>query len=147
MGEALQFVFRHFPLAMIYPHAEMAAEVAEAAGVQGKFRDMHHLLYSRQDRLDFVALTEYAEAVGLDTVRFRDDLEAHAYAGKVAEDFMSGVNGTPSFFINGRRHNGSYEFDDLAAASETHLSASRRTSRSITVDPPGMVSGGESRWN
>jgi protein-disulfide isomerase len=109
--------------------ARLAAEAAEAAGLQGKFWDMHEMLYARQSHLDFVALTEYAEAIGLDTDRFRDDLESHACVGKVAEDFISGVrsgvNGTPSFFINGRRHLGPWDFNNLLAAPE-HAATARK---------------------
>jgi protein-disulfide isomerase len=120
MGERLRFVFRHFPLVTMHPQAELAAEAAEAAAGQGKFWPMHDTLYENQERLDFSALAAYAAAIGLDITRFGQDLLTHAYAAKVREDFMSGVRsgvqGTPSFFINGARHEGSWEFPSLLAA-------------------------------
>ena len=120
MGNDLRFVFRHFPITTAHPHAEMAAEVAEAAGVQGRFWEMHDTLFENQRRLDPPALHSYAEALGLDVDRFDRELAGHVHAGRVREDFMSGVrsgvNGTPAFYINGVRHDGSYEFPVLLAA-------------------------------
>jgi protein-disulfide isomerase len=120
MGHRLRFVFRHFPLVTIHPHAELASEAAEAAGAQGKFWKMHDAIFSNQENLTLLALAALGEAIGLDLDRFREDLETHVHAGKVREDFMSGVrsgvNGTPTFFINGLRYNGSAELPDLLAA-------------------------------
>jgi protein-disulfide isomerase len=122
MGETLRFVFRNFPITTSHPHAEQAAEAAEAAAVQGKFWEMHDVLYENQKRLDDRALHTYAEELGLDVERFDRELVEHVHAARVREDFMSGVhsgvNGTPSFYINGVRHDDSYDFDTLLAALE-----------------------------
>src|ERR1700726_1296184 len=121
MGNDLQFVFRHFPLMTVHPLAELAAEAAEAAGAQGKFWEMHDMLYENQDQLDAPAsLMEFAVAVRLDTERFADELVRHVHAGKVRDNLLSGVRsgvqGTPTFFINGRRHDGSWNPPNLLAA-------------------------------
>lgn len=120
MGDDMCFVYRHFPLAEIHPHAVMAAEAAEAGGAQGKFWEMHDMLYEHQDRLSEPDLLHYAIVLGLDGYRFEQDLARDRYAGKVREDFLggvrSGVHGTPTFFINGMRHEGSYELPVLLAA-------------------------------
>jgi protein-disulfide isomerase len=122
MGDRLRFVFRHFPLTQIHPHAEHAAEAAEAASAQGKFWEMHDMLYEHQKALDDLDLAQYATDLGLDVVQFQADLVGHAYAGRVREDFMSGmrsgVNGTPTFFINGQRHDDDYDLHTLLAALE-----------------------------
>jgi len=127
MGDQLQFVFRHFPLTTVHPHAELAAEAAEAAGAQRKFWAMHDTLYENQQQLDPPALAAYAEAIGLELTRFISDLKAHVHQPKVAEDFMSGVrggvNGTPSFFINGVRHDGGWDFPGLLAAVQRAATA------------------------
>jgi protein-disulfide isomerase len=119
-GDKLRVVFRNFPLSNMHPHAAGAAEAAEAAGAQGKFWEMHDLLFEHQDRLERPDLEAYAERIGLDMVRFRKELDTHAMAERVREDFRSGirsgVNGTPSFFINGRRHDGGYGLEELLAA-------------------------------
>lgn len=110
LGDNLLFVYRHFPLSTVHPHAVTAAEAAEAAGAQGRFWDMHRLLYADQQHLGGQALMDRAQALGLATDRFVDDLRAHVHAEKVETDFLSGVrsgvNGTPTLFINGRRHDG-----------------------------------------
>jgi protein-disulfide isomerase len=120
LAHDLRFVFRHFPLARLHPHAERAAEAAEAAGAQGRFWEMHDVLYEHQDALEDRDLLAYADALGLDVVRFAGELEAGLYAPRVREDFVSGVrsgvNGTPTFFINGHRHNGGYDYPTLMAA-------------------------------
>jgi len=120
LGGQLRFVFRHFPLAQVHPHAEHAAEAAEAAGAQGMFWEMHDALYEHQDALDDLHLVQYAVDLSLDVARFELDMAAHTYAGRVREDFMSGVrggvNGTPTFFINGQRHDASYDLETLLAA-------------------------------
>jgi protein-disulfide isomerase len=119
-GKRLRFVFRHFPLANVHPHAEPAAEAAEAAGAQGRFWEMHDLLYERQDALEEEDLVERGEILGLDIARFVRELSAQTYAPRVQEDFMSGVrsgvNGTPAFYINGIRHDGGYDFPALVEA-------------------------------
>lgn len=120
LGDQLRFVFRNFPLATIHPHAEQAAEAAEAAGAQGKFWEMHDTLYEHQQALDDAHLVQYARSLHLDQPRFERDLLTHAFAERVREDFLSGirsgVNGTPTFFINGLRHDGSYDLETLLAA-------------------------------
>jgi protein-disulfide isomerase len=122
MGERLRFVFRNFPISTSHPHAEQAAEAAEAAGAQGRFWEMHDLLYENQDRLEEAHLRGYAERLGLDVEAFDRDLAEHVHAARVRKDFMSGVrsgvNGTPSFYINGAKHNDSYDFEPLLAALE-----------------------------
>ena len=121
----LRFVFRHFPLTQIHPNAEPAAESAEFAGANGQFWEMHDGIYENQDRLGLPLLFALANALGLSELELRDALASGTYAPKVRADFLggvrSGVNGTPTFFINGERHNGTYEFDDLVAAIELRL--------------------------
>lgn len=120
MGEDLQFVFRQFPLAQSHPHAELAAEASEAAAAQGRFWEMHDQLYRHQDALTMQSLLEYAGLIGLDIERFHQDLKSHRYAENVRDDFMSGVrsgvNGTPTFFINGERYEG---YNDLPGLLES----------------------------
>jgi protein-disulfide isomerase len=122
MGNDLRFAFRHFPLSQIHPHAYQAAEAAEAAGAQGRFWEMHDLLFENQDRLGLRDLIGYAGALGLDLERFVTDLRGHAHAGRLREDFLSGVrsgvNGTPTFFVNGLRHDGGYDVELEALRSE-----------------------------
>ena len=122
MGDRLRFGFRNFPLARIHPHAAAAAEAAEAAGGQGRFWEMHDQLFEHQDRLEDADLHGYAAELGLDVERFDQELAAHTYAPRVEEDLSggdrSGVNGTPAFYINDVRYDGSYQADDLIAALE-----------------------------
>jgi protein-disulfide isomerase len=112
LGDELRFVFRNFPLSDSHPNAEHAAEAAESAGAQGLFWEMHDTLYENQQALDDRALLSYAEQVGLDTDQLATDLEHGTYRPRIREDFRSGVrsgvNGTPSFFINGIRYDGSW---------------------------------------
>ncbi|RBI59721.1 disulfide bond formation protein DsbA [halophilic archaeon] len=120
-GYRLRFVFRNFPLTTVHPHAQHAAEAAEAAGAQGKFWEMHDALYENQDALGDDHLRKYATELGLDVERFsREVFVDHTYADHVHEDFMSGVrsgvNGTPTFFINNRRHDGSWDKETLLVA-------------------------------
>jgi protein-disulfide isomerase len=119
-GDRMAFVFRHFPLTEIHPNAEPAAEASEYAGAGGKFWEMHDAIYLNQDALGPPLLFELTTALGLSQQGLRDALERETYAGKIRADFMagvrSGVNGTPTFFINGRRHEGSYDFDSLVTA-------------------------------
>ncbi len=120
MGDQFRFVFRNFPLTTIHPYAEPAAEAAEAAGAQGKFWEMHDILYENQQALEPADLLRYATGLGLDIEDFTDSLAHHAYYDLIREDFMSGVrsgvNGTPSFFINGVRYDGSLDPEALASA-------------------------------
>ena len=120
LGRRLRFAYRHFPLAEIHPHATAAAEAAEAASAQGRFWEMHDLLFENQRALGDADLVRYAAALNLDLPRFVAEPAEHVYADRVREDFMtgvrSGVNGTPSFFINGRRHDGPWDADTLTEA-------------------------------
>lgn len=120
LGEKLRFVFRNFPITTSHPHAEQAAEAAEAAASQDRFWEMHDVLYENQKRLRDPDLRTYAEQLGLDLEKFDEDLAEHVHAARVREDFMSGVrsgvNGTPTFYINGARHDDSYDADTLLAA-------------------------------
>jgi len=120
LGDQLCFVFRNFPLRNMHPHAERAAEAAEAAGAQGKFWEMHDALFENQDALDDEDIAELASELGLDDKKLMDDVEKGANAARIQEDFRSGtrggVNGTPSFFINGVRFDGDWEGDELFAA-------------------------------
>jgi protein-disulfide isomerase len=122
MGDRLRFVFRNFPITTSHPHAEQAAEAAEAAAAQGSFWDMHDALYENQKRLGDEDLRAYAEELGLDLERFAGELGEHVHEARVHEDFLSGVrsgvNGTPTFYINGVRHDDSYELETLLAAVE-----------------------------
>jgi protein-disulfide isomerase len=129
LGDRLRFVFREFPLAQAHPHAQHAAEAAEAAAAQGKFWEMHDELFEQQQALDDPHLVAYAERLHLDVPRFERDLSEHRFAARVREDFMSGlrsgVNGTPTFYVNGRRHDGSYDVETLVAAIEAAETAQR----------------------
>jgi protein-disulfide isomerase len=116
------FVFRHFPQAEIHPHAEGAAQAAEAAAAQGKFWEMHDCLFRRHGALSTSDLLDCAAALGLDVARFEGELRVKKYAGRVLEDLVSGwqsgVEDTPAFFINGIRYRGSLELDPLLEAIE-----------------------------
>jgi len=120
LGKRLCFAFRNFPLVNSHPHAQRAAEAAEAAGAQGRFWEMHDMLYENQDALEDADLARYASALRLDAQRFLDELLAGTYTARVREDFRSGarhdVNGTPSFFINGTRYDGMPGVEELLAA-------------------------------
>jgi protein-disulfide isomerase len=120
MGDDLRFAFRHFPITTIHPYAEGAAEAAEAAGAQGQFWEMHDWLFEHQDSLAPNDIVKAASLLELDVDRFVADLAQHRFAPRVREDFMSGVrsgvNGTPTFFINGLRHDGEWDFESLLAA-------------------------------
>ena len=122
MGDRLRFVFRNFPISTSHPHAEQAAEAGEAAAAQGRFWEMHDHLYEHQRHLEAGDLHTYAEELGLDVERFDRELAENVHAARVREDFMSGVrsgvNGTPTFYVNGNRHDGSYDLDSLVAALE-----------------------------
>jgi protein-disulfide isomerase len=122
LGSQLRFVFRNFPLTQIHPEAEHAAESAESAGAQGSFWPMHDRLFERQFALDDESLLEYATDLGLSAGQLRKDLDARRYLARVREDFMSGVksgvNGTPTFFINGVRYDGSWDLEPLVAELE-----------------------------
>jgi Na+/H+ antiporter NhaA len=119
-GGELRYVWRHLPLNDVHPHAQIAAEAAEAAAAQGRFWDMHDSLLSHQDRLMVKDLVADAEALGLDVDDFREYIRKNKAAERIAEDVesadMSGVSGTPTFFINGHRHQGAYDIETLSQA-------------------------------
>ena len=130
MGRRLRFVYRHFPLSQVHPHAVHAAEAAEAAAAQGKFWEMHGALFENQEALEDPDLIRYAQELGLDADRVAKELESDAGAKRVREHFRSGVrsgvNGTPTFFINGERYDGPWGTEEdllealaVAAGSET----------------------------
>ena len=125
----VRYVWRHLPLSDVHANAELAAEASEAAGAQGAFWPMHDLLLEHQDALEPQDLVGYAERLGLDVERFRRELDEHAGSRRIAEDVegadLSGVSGTPTFFVNGRRHYGAYDIDGLAKA--VHAAGARAT--------------------
>jgi protein-disulfide isomerase len=120
MGSSLRFIFRNFPLTNAHPFAEGAAEAAEAAASQGKFWEMHDLLYENQANLGPGLLVEAASSLKLDVKLFLGDLQARKYKERVRRDFMggvrSGVNGTPGFFVDNVRFDGSWVSGELAEA-------------------------------
>ncbi|MGZ4054123.1 MAG: DsbA family protein [Bacteroidia bacterium] len=113
MGDKLKFVFRNFPLAEEHPDATNAAIATEAAAGQGKFWEMHDVLLEHQSKLDKTSLIRYAEKIGLNVKKFELDFDRQDIQDKVASDFesgvRSGVNGTPTFFINGKKYNDSWD--------------------------------------
>ena len=115
----LRYVWRHLPLNDVHPHAQLAAEASEAAAKHGKFWDMYEILLTHQDALTVKDLIGYVEELGLDPDQFREAMRKQKYAPRIAEDLesadMSGVSGTPTFFINGRRHYGAYDISTLSA--------------------------------
>ncbi len=125
----VRYVWRHLPLNDVHPRAQLAAEATEAAAAQGAFWDMHDRLFADQDDLAAPALMRHAQEIGIDADRFHDDVVKHEYAWRVGEDVASadesGVAGTPTFFINGRRHAGAYDVDSLARAVERARSRAR----------------------
>ncbi|MFZ1925313.1 MAG: Na+/H+ antiporter NhaA, partial [Solirubrobacteraceae bacterium] len=118
--DELRYVWRHLPLNDVHSNAQLAAEATEAAAAQGKFWEMYDALLAHQDTLTPLDMRRYAEQLGLDVERFWNELRHHDYAARVAEDVAgadaSGVSGTPTFFINGRRHHGAYDIDTLTEA-------------------------------
>jgi protein-disulfide isomerase len=130
----LRYVWRHLPLTDVHPHAQLAAEAAEAAHLQGKFWEMHDQLLEHQGALSARDLLGYAAVIGLDVERFLRDLRRRAGEGRIAADVdsadLSGVAGTPTFFINGRRHHGAYDIETLSAA--VSAAATSRAGRSAT---------------
>jgi protein-disulfide isomerase len=116
----VRYVWRHLPLTDVHPHAQSAAEAAQAAASQGSFWEMHDTLFRHQDALTTPNLVQYAREIGLDVESFERDLRERAGAERVAADLesadLSSVSGTPTFFINGRRHYGAYDIDALKSA-------------------------------
>ncbi|MET8202701.1 Na+/H+ antiporter NhaA [Micromonospora taraxaci] len=142
----VRYVWRHLPLTDVHPHAQLAAEAAEAAGEQGSFWEMHDLLLTHQDALNPTDLLGYAERLGLDLDMFREHMVKRMGVDRVAEDVesadLSGVTGTPTFFINGRRHHGAYDIVALSAAVKGAFAAAKlrpeyhRREREHREDPP-----------
>jgi len=130
-GGRLRFVFRHFPLTEIHPHAEIAAEGAEFASPPGLFWDMHDALFENQSRLNLTTIFLIGRELGLSEARMRSALETGQYRNKVRGDFIggirSGVNGTPAFFINGVRHDGNYDFASLVSGISQRLAVDTKT--------------------
>lgn len=128
-GDRVSYAYRHFPLTQVHPHAFQAAEAAEAAAAQGRFWEMHGLLFANQAALELPALLAYAEAIGLDLEAFEGDLADHRFLERIRGDFMggvrSGVNGTPTFFVDGQRHEGAATAEGLLAALEGGTAAYR----------------------
>ncbi len=124
-GDRLRFVYRNLPLRNIHPHAQHAAQAAEAAALQGRFWEMHDLLFANQVDLTDAAIFRYADSLELDSARFATDVESEGVLERIQADLQgavdSGVGGTPTFFINGRRHDGAWGAPDLAAALNASL--------------------------
>lgn len=124
-GARLALVFRHFPLSEIHPHALIAAQTAEFAGDNGQFWEMHEAIFLNQRRLNAAVLFALASTLGLSQVRLRDAIGRGQYLDRISADFMggvrSGVNGTPTFFVNGERHHGSYAATDLITSINAAL--------------------------
>jgi protein-disulfide isomerase len=125
----LAFVFRHLPLDDVHDHTRLAAEAAESAGAQGRFWEFHDALFEHQDALEERDLAAYARDLGLDVDRFTADLHNRRHALRVQRDIDSaddsGAAGTPTFFINGRRHHGRNDVGALTAALQDELQATR----------------------
>lgn len=141
VGDHLRLVFRHFPVTDIHPHAEHAAEVAEAAGAQGQFWDLHPYLFAHQEALDDVDLMRYTRALNVDAARVEKELTAHVHRERVREDLtngmQSGVRGTPTFFIDGIKYDGPPDLQAMLAvirASHPEISGDiKETSENIRV--------------
>jgi NhaA family Na+:H+ antiporter len=131
IGDRISFIYRHFPIRSSHPNAQHAAEAAEAAGAQGKFWEMHDLLFENQDALEDHHLIEYAAQIGLDKEQFQRDLESRRFKDHVEEDFKSGVrsgvNGTPTFYINGERYDGPWDIESLVAEVEKPIGVQVRS--------------------
>jgi len=132
-GRQLRFVYRHFPLTQIHPMAEPAAEAAEFVGANGRFWEMHNAIFENQPRLSLPLLAELAQALGLPSEDLLSALESREFLSAIKADFLggvrSGVNGTPTFFINGYRYEGLNEFEDLAEAIDAELLSAKTQHR------------------
>jgi Na+/H+ antiporter NhaA len=141
-GDEIRYVWRHLPLTDVHPNAQMAAEAAEAAAAQGAFWEMNDKLLANQDALGAEDLVRYAEEIGVDRKRFWDELRHRTYADRVEDDVASadesGVAGTPSFFVNGRRHQGAYDVESLSSAVERARRAALLRGR---ARPPAELEG------
>ncbi len=135
----LRYVWRHLPLPDVHPQAQLAAEASEAASAQGRFWDMHDLLLTRQDHLKTADLVGYAKDLGLDTDQFLEDLMSHRFSARIARDVesadLSGVSGTPTFFVDGRRHYGAYDIQSLKSAIKTARARARIRSAQPVDEP------------
>jgi protein-disulfide isomerase len=122
LGKKLRFVFRNFPVTQAHPYALIAAETAEAAALQDKFWEMHDLLFEQQASLTPDIIPVWAKKIGLEVTKFGNDIKQGAIAKRIKEDrqsgIRSGVNGTPTFYINGIRYDGPYDYDSLLEALE-----------------------------
>jgi Na+/H+ antiporter NhaA len=139
----IRYVWRHLPLTDVHPDAQLAAEAAEAAGQQGAFWEMHDLLLQHQEELRLPDLVGYATRLNLDLNRFRDSLRSHDHATRVAQDVesadLSGVSGTPTFFINGQRHYGAFDLRTLTTAIQTErdqLATGRPRAAAVRLNQP-----------
>ena len=124
-GDKIYFVFRNFPLNEIHPHAQNAAEAAEAAAAQDKFWEMHDYLFEHQKALDDSHLLKYVQKVGLNTDKFKKEMSGHVYASLIEESLKSGINsgveGTPTFFVNGVRYEDSWNLDTFSSFLKRNL--------------------------
>jgi protein-disulfide isomerase len=142
----LRYVWRHLPLVDVHPRAKLAAIASEAAALQGGFWPMHDLLLQHQKELQPQDLVHYAEEVGLDLDRFRRDIQAHVGADRITEDIdgadLSGVSGTPTFFVNGRRHQGAYDLTTLTEAIKLAKAQTFLSRSTAPASPRGQSPGG-----
>ena len=132
-GKQLRFVFRNFPLVNAHPYAEHAAEAAESAGTRGRFWEMHDLLFENQAGLEDQQLAQYAMELGLDARTLVTEVREGRFTPRIREDFISGVksgvNGTPTFFINGLRYDGDYDARSILGALEGSRASQSKTRR------------------
>jgi protein-disulfide isomerase len=139
MGDGFLYVFRNFPLEKIHPHALAAAQAAEAAGAQGQFWPMHSMLFEHQDALESEDLVAYASELALDVARFVEELRRGAYLARIAEDFRSGVrsgvNGTPTFFVNENRFDEPSTVESLTASLARAAAHEQRKAEGRTGHP------------
>jgi protein-disulfide isomerase len=124
-NDRINFVFRNFPLSDLHPHAQHAAEAAESASAQNRFWDMHDYLFEHQNALDDIHLVEYAKIMGLNIEKFKDDVSRHIYAPLIKKSLKggidSGVEGTPTFFVNGVRYEDSFDLKTFSETLKTYL--------------------------
>ncbi len=124
-GDNMAYIFRHFPLAQMHEHALHAAEAAELASDEGKFWEMHDMIYENQHSIDDISLTTMAKSLGMDEKKFMINLATDSKKDEVQADFMSGVesgvNGTPSFYINGKKYEGSWDYHEFSKVLKSVL--------------------------
>lgn len=125
LGDHVRLAFRHFPLNNVHPHASVAAQAAESAGAQGKFWEMHELLFEHQDALETHDFDRYALRLGLEVYQFQADLSSDRFARRVERDYASGVKNqvkkTPTLFINGKKYEGALELEAIVAAVQSAM--------------------------